>query len=78
MLGYHTGSMVAVEAARQRPLLVINTHDDCYEQTLRACELLPSAEIVDRPAAGHGFISVDPEPLARVVSGFIGEHERNV
>lgn len=45
---------------------------------LRACELMPSAEIVDCPAAGHGFISVDPEPLARVVNGFIGEHERNV
>lgn len=65
-------------AEMTRPLLIINPHDDCYEQTLRARNRVKNANIVDYPAEKHGFISTEPESLATVIMPFILEHDTYV
>jgi pimeloyl-ACP methyl ester carboxylesterase len=61
----------------QHPILIINPHDDCYEQTLRVNDIIENANIIDYPAEGHGFCSTEPEKLAAVISSFISEHDLN-
>ncbi len=61
----------------KHPLLVINPHDDCYEQSKRILDIDPNANVLDYPAEGHGFVSAEPEKLAAVVHQFIREHDNH-
>lgn len=61
----------------QHPLLIINAHDDCYELSLRAADIIEHPNIIDYPAVGHGYITTDPAPLAAVINTFITDHDSN-
>lgn len=57
------------------PVLVMNPADDCFEQSLRADELLKNGTRKDYPHWGHGFLSAFPEQAASEILQFVHQVE---
>lgn len=54
-----------------QPLLIVRPHDEWWEATLRARELLPRARVLDLPDVGADAFEAAPERLAAVVREFL-------
>ena len=57
------------------PILIMNPKDDCYEQSLRADELLQNGKRVDYPDWGHGFLSAYAQDAAKEILNFVEEND---
>jgi len=64
-------------AELQKPILVVNPADDCYEPSLRANAIMQNGRRIDRPEWGHGFMNAYPADAARDILEFIEEVERD-
>ena len=56
-----------------QPVLVLRPHDDLWDVTPRARELLPEAKWVDLPEQGFGLFEVAPELVAGHVRAFLDD-----
>jgi pimeloyl-ACP methyl ester carboxylesterase len=58
-------------AALGQPLLLLNPHDDLFEQTRAAQALVPHCTFAEWPGLGHGLFALVPEMIASTVRAFL-------
>lgn len=61
----------------EKPVLVINPADDCFEQSKRADDIVQNGRRIDAPQWGHGFLNAYPQDAAALILEFIDGVEGN-
>ncbi|MEO0981035.1 MAG: alpha/beta fold hydrolase [Pseudomonadota bacterium] len=59
----------AALAELPHPITILNPGDELQEATRRAAPLMKAGEIIELPDWGHGFLDVQAEDAARLVTG---------
>ena len=63
-------------AAVDKPILVVNPADDCFDATKRSADLLRQGSYLEFTQWGHGFLNAYPDDAARVILNFVQEHDK--